>query len=656
MHNNMGDKFHEGFTTIGGYEENKGYINKIGEIVIPQIHKDAGNFSGGLAAVHSVDTELWGYIDKDGELVIPMIYNAAAPFREEAAYVVKDGLAGYIDKDGNDIIDFTLKPETNKYVDNSFYGGLAIAQDSSGKYGYIDKNGDFVIPAKYKEANPFIGEAAFVVRENQNYLNGYGSSFLMNRDGERLTPLWQYGRYSGEYMREGLIRALSTYGPSLSESIVILNKDGAEVIPSSLNIKYLSSFNEGYAMLIAHNNDDTAVGLVKIPENIESYNDRKIIRVFIDDKLLDFEDTDPIIENSRTLVPMRAIFEALGAEVEWDDANKTALATKDDITVSLKIDDNIAHINNEPVELDVPARIKNSRTLVPIRFIAESLNANVTWDDTSRAVIIDTSSDIPIEEKTQIENLVKNFGENLKKVSLMAPKDIVNDSLKENYGEFVSTALLEKWQNDPVNAPGRGSSSPWPERIDIVSVEKLSDSEYVVNGSIIKMTSVEMTQGGIAGSKPVTLNIKKVEDKWLIDDYTYSSLSKLIAGYMVIEDNLLYLDEVEIITREDKERIEELILEENVDMPGGYHIYNENEDIQTFELTNETSYTFVDYNFSFVKNEDGDRVYTTTKKEDFIQHLNKSYSDLPPAQKVPFFVEVKDGRVISITEKIEYTI
>jgi hypothetical protein len=125
---------------------------------------------------------------------------------------------------------------------------------------------------------------------------------------------------------------------------------------------------------------------------------------------------------------------------------------------------------------------------------------------------------------------------------------------------------------------------------------------------------------------------------------------------MVIEDNLLYLDEVEIITREDKERIEELILEENVDMPGGYHIYNENEDIQTFELTNETSYTFVDYNFLFVKNEDGDRVYTTTKKEDFIQHLNKSYSDLPPAQKVPFFVEVKDGRVISITEKIEFTI
>jgi hypothetical protein len=391
MHSNMGDMFHEGFTTIGGYEENKGFINKTGEIVIPQIYKDAGNFSEGLAAVQDIETELWGYINKDGDIVIPMLYDEAKPFREEVAYVVKNGMAGYIDKEGNIIIDFMLMPETDKYVDNSFYGGLAVARDSSGKYGYINKNGDYVLPAKYKEANPFIGEAVYVVIENQNYPNGYGSSFLINRDGERLTPLWQYGRYAGEYMRDGLIRALSTYGPSPKEFIVMLNKYGAEVIPASLNIQYLSSFNEGYALIIADNNGGTAIGLVELPENIDAYKDRKLIRVFIDDKLLNFEDTDPIIENSRTLVPMRAIFEALGAEVEWDDTNKTAIARKDNTTISLKIDDNTAYINNESVELDVPAKIKNSRTLVPVRFIAESLNADVKWNDEGRAVLIKTS-------------------------------------------------------------------------------------------------------------------------------------------------------------------------------------------------------------------------------------------------------------------------
>ncbi len=142
----------------------------------------------------------------------------------------------------------------------------------------------------------------------------------------------------------------------------------------------------------------------------------------------------------------------------------------------------------------------------------------------------------------------------------------------------------------------------------------------------------------------------------LVKNNVDSSMPKLITGYLVIEDNLLYFDEVEIITMEDKDRIEDLKLKQNADMPNGYYIYNADKEKQTFELTNDTTYTFVDYNLLFVKNEDGDRLYTTTKKEEFILHLNKSYSDSPPAQKVPFFLEVKDGKVISITEKFEFTI
>ncbi len=135
----------------------------------------------------------------------------------------------------------------------------------------------------------------------------------------------------------------------------------------------------------------------------------------------------------------------------------------------------------------------------------------------------------------------------------------------------------------------------------------------------------------------------------------YSPNPDFITGYIVIENNLLYLDEVEIITMENKERIEELGLKDT-DMPNGYSIYNADVEKQTFKLTNKTTYTFVDYNLLFVEEEDGDRLYTTAKKEEFIQHLNISYSDSPPAQKVPFFLEVKDGKVISITEKFEFTI
>lgn len=137
----------------------------------------------------------------------------------------------------------------------------------------------------------------------------------------------------------------------------------------------------------------------------------------------------------------------------------------------------------------------------------------------------------------------------------------------------------------------------------------------------------------------------------------YSSKPRVITGYMVIEDDFLYLDEVEIIRREDTKRIEELEeLGESITTPSGYHIYNPKTDKQTFEITKETTYIFVDYSFLFLEDEVADRLYTTTKKEEFMLHLDESYSDSPPAQKVPFFIEVKDGEVISITEKIEFTI
>ncbi len=142
----------------------------------------------------------------------------------------------------------------------------------------------------------------------------------------------------------------------------------------------------------------------------------------------------------------------------------------------------------------------------------------------------------------------------------------------------------------------------------------------------------------------------------LVNNNTDQSESKLITGYIVLEDNLLRIDEVEIVTTEEEDRIKELNLDEDIDMPDGYYIYNKNKKKQTFEITNRTAYTFVDFDLLFVKEDEGDRLYTTTKQEEFLKHLNNTYADRPPAQRVPFFVEVKDGKVISITEKFEYTI
>lgn len=102
-------------------------------------------------------------------------------------------------------------------------------------------------------------------------------------------------------------------------------------------------------------------------------------------------DTEPMIKNSRTLVPVRAIFEALDAEVFWNGEERSVTATKDGITVYLKIDDTIAYVNGDQKILDVPAQIVNSRTMVPARFVAEALEADVKWDNNTRTVYVTTN-------------------------------------------------------------------------------------------------------------------------------------------------------------------------------------------------------------------------------------------------------------------------
>jgi hypothetical protein len=158
---------------------------------------------------------------------------------------------------------------------------------------------------------------------------------------------------------------------------------------------------------------------------------------------------------------------------------------------------------------------------------------DILWDFTGDVSEPETDE----QENLLIVNLVKSFGEKLKMVSLLAPEDMVKDSIKEYYGEFVSPTLLEKWLNDPAKAPGRTTSSPWPERIDIISAEKLSDTEYEVKGYIIEVTSVEMAEGGIAATRPAKFIIRNIDGKWLIDDI---KLGDYIDLSLVVYDNKDY--------------------------------------------------------------------------------------------------------------------
>lgn len=111
------------------------------------------------------------------------------------------------------------------------------------------------------------------------------------------------------------------------------------------------------------------------------------IRVTLFGEELSFEQ-EPVIVDGRTLVPMRAIFEAMGAEVEWIPETQTIIATRATTEMVLQIGSSVLTIDDEEKILDVPAQLINGYTMVPARAIVESFGCKVDWDGENRTVII----------------------------------------------------------------------------------------------------------------------------------------------------------------------------------------------------------------------------------------------------------------------------
>lgn len=112
------------------------------------------------------------------------------------------------------------------------------------------------------------------------------------------------------------------------------------------------------------------------------------VRVELDGRILKF-DVDPVEMDGRVLVPVRAILEALGVQVDWEDSTQTVIARKGGDLLRLQVDNLTPTLNNQPLPaLDVPARVVNGRTMVPVRFVSENFNMIVSWEGENRKVII----------------------------------------------------------------------------------------------------------------------------------------------------------------------------------------------------------------------------------------------------------------------------
>lgn len=189
----------------------------------------------------------------------------------------------------------------------------------------------------------------------------------------------------------------------------------------------------------------------------------KPIEIYMDGKKLN-ADVSPVILDGRALVPLRVISENLGASVNWNNTAKTVDITTFSGKILLKINDKTAIINGQKVALEVPATIIKGRTMVPLRFIGESLGATVSWDNTRRVVsiarsepqitdfsyeTIDGKPSVVIRGDGLLEySTVSSTGENQIALDIKG-RMLTDKNALYIYDEFVQKALMGSIQENP---------------------------------------------------------------------------------------------------------------------------------------------------------------------------------------------------------------
>ena len=303
-------------------------------------------------------------------------------------------------------IDGTILTEESYYYVTSYPGAEVVAvTDFGGKGKIIDYYGNVVIPEgkytqfTYPAENLYIcylgneykyelvrieGTKAEVLGQYQNIRKLNGKYFSATKDNKVGVI-----NYSGEVIVPFKYKSVEVLGEFLFTVINDNNKKGVadyygnEIIECKYSAVTASGAGRYDTETIMLKDADTnRCTFVRVDNSVVPD-----ISVKVGGVSLDF-DQIPVIEGGRTLVPLRAIFEALGASVSWNGETRCVTAVKGDITLSLTIDSDIITVNGKEEKLDVPAKIIGGRTLVPARAVSQALGYNVSWDGEARVITI----------------------------------------------------------------------------------------------------------------------------------------------------------------------------------------------------------------------------------------------------------------------------
>ncbi|MCL2059325.1 MAG: copper amine oxidase N-terminal domain-containing protein [Oscillospiraceae bacterium] len=321
-------------------------------------------------------------------------------------FVVLSDTETYYDQNWGNIETFNLSlvmlTNTNGVVSEAGKSKIIVDLHPGFQRGYVDlfvikSNGRYVIGIESFEASTIWSDGMSLTFLVYEYINGTFNNIIIERIfGE---DLWAYDEDELNNILNDIVNRIRLTGIELmldDESVFGLSR----VIDINKQVENLFSID--YNLTYMHDDDFNIIN-PEIVMDLLIYNDVEStdgvpgaapvseIIVLIDGVALSF-DQPPIIENGRTLVPLRAIFEALGAQVGWQPLTETVTAVKDDITIIMRIGDDYFLKNGVRIQLDVPAKIVNGRTLVPARAVAEGLGADVGWIDSTQTVTIKTGT------------------------------------------------------------------------------------------------------------------------------------------------------------------------------------------------------------------------------------------------------------------------
>ncbi|MDP4182622.1 MAG: stalk domain-containing protein, partial [Bacillota bacterium] len=377
--------------------------------------------------------------DKDDMLEVTALCSYLA---SKLGIYEKDGMFGYCVK--NYSKDILLSIEKLLYINNeienynSDEASFTYSYNGNNKNIKLSKGGNFVLEIPSKNMSAFkitnvegAVSAVSIFKENvlnisktdksisvdRQYLLTNGSPIKSNnfKQGDiiKVKITWSIGpkAFDGGYdVTDYLPSGLKPIENYMNSPYYYRNIEGQKVKFFVYNNPYIDSKNAVFEYLArvvspgTYTAQGTVIQSIKTKESINTGNTQIVtiqsngelisspidpngIKVNIDGRPVIF-DTQPLIRDNRTLVPLRSIFEVLGANVNWDSKTKTVTAKKDNRTVVLTVNKKEASVDGNKTSLEVPATIINGRTFVPTRFISESMGAGVTWNAANKTVVI----------------------------------------------------------------------------------------------------------------------------------------------------------------------------------------------------------------------------------------------------------------------------